>query len=211
MDTWRFPDGRSGAGGTPLPLSLAAMTALVLTLAACSGEGRVAGSSRSALEDLRATSAATQALKSFRAGEGSFVVWLTRLTRNLLIDHYRRGKMQRLTDSIEGQLPRLEEESAHYRTDAALSGREASEILQAALRKLSPELREAVILRDLEDLEYKEIAEVLKVPEGTVKSRINRGRKELARHRRILEGQAPASAADDRRSRDRQEASYAKD
>lgn len=122
-----------------------------------------------------------QALKSFRAGEGSFVVWLTRLTRNLLIDHYRRAKMQRLTDSIEDQLPRLEEESAGYRTDAALSGREASEILQAALRKLSPELREAVILRDLEDLEYKEIAQVLKVPEGTVKSRLNRGRAELAR------------------------------
>lgn len=122
-----------------------------------------------------------QSLKSFRSGEGSFVVWLTRLTRNLLIDHYRRGKMRRLTDSIEDQLPRLEEESVQSRADAALSGREASEILQAALRKLSPELREAVILRDLEDLEYKEIAQVLKVPEGTVKSRLNRGRAELAR------------------------------
>ncbi len=52
---------------------------------------------------------------------------------------------------------------------------------RAALQKLSPELRETVILRDLEEMEYKEIADVLNVPEGTVKSRLNRGRAELAR------------------------------
>jgi RNA polymerase sigma factor (sigma-70 family) len=123
-----------------------------------------------------------QTLKSFRAGEGSFVVWLTRLTRNLLIDHYRRGKMHRMTDSIEDQLPVLEERATlGTTTEGMLQGREASEILQAALQKLSPDLRETVILRDLEELEYREIAEVLRVPEGTVKSRLNRGRAELAR------------------------------
>jgi RNA polymerase sigma-70 factor (ECF subfamily) len=62
-----------------------------------------------------------------------------------------------------------------------LAGREASEVLQAGLQKLSPELRETVILRDLEELEYREIAQILGVPEGTVKSRLNRGRAELAR------------------------------
>ncbi|MBM3812578.1 MAG: sigma-70 family RNA polymerase sigma factor [Acidimicrobiia bacterium] len=122
-----------------------------------------------------------QSLKSYRSGEGSFQVWLARLTRNLLIDNYRRGKMQRLSDPIEDQLPRLEESAHSVRADARLEGREASEHLQHALQKLSPELREAVVLRDLEELEYKEIAQVLKVPEGTVKSRINRGRAELAR------------------------------
>jgi len=123
-----------------------------------------------------------QSLHSFRAGEGSFSVWLSRLTRNLLIDHYRRGKMQRLTDSIDGQVTVLEERSpAFSKTDSLLTSREASEMVQVALQKLSPELREAVILRDLEEMEYKDIANVLKVPEGTVKSRINRGRAELAR------------------------------
>jgi RNA polymerase sigma-70 factor (ECF subfamily) len=123
-----------------------------------------------------------RSLKSFRAGEGSFVVWLTRLTRNLLIDHYRRTRLDRATDSIEDQLPVLEEHGiAGGRTDGMLAGREASELLQGALGKLSPELRETVILRDLEEMEYKEIALVLKVPEGTVKSRLNRGRAELAR------------------------------
>ena len=121
-------------------------------------------------------------LKSFRSGEGSFTVWLTRLTRNLLIDHYRRTKLERASDSIEDQLTMLEERSiGSGRADGLLAGREASEILQAGLQRLSPELRETVILRDLEELEYKEIADVLGVPEGTVKSRLNRGRAELAR------------------------------
>jgi len=53
--------------------------------------------------------------------------------------------------------------------------------LQAALQKLSPDLREAVILRDLQEMEYREIAEVLGIPEGTVKSRIKPGPAELAR------------------------------
>lgn len=123
-----------------------------------------------------------KSVKSFRAGEGSFAVWLTRLTRNLLIDHYRRTRMERVTDSIEEQLPMLEEKTAlSSRTDAILAGREASEALQLALAKLSPELRETVILRDLQELEYREVAEILGVPEGTVKSRLNRGRAELAR------------------------------
>jgi len=123
-----------------------------------------------------------RSLKSFRAGEGSFTVWLARLSRNLLIDHYRRTKLDRATDSIEEQLPMLQEKtSATSRTEGLLAGREASELLQGALQKLSPELRETVILRDLEELEYREIAQVLHVPEGTVKSRLNRGRAELAR------------------------------
>ena len=122
-------------------------------------------------------------IKTFRSTEGSFGTWLARVTRNLLIDHYRRSRQQRVTDSIEDQLPVLEQvgSSGTLRPDQALAGREASEILQATLQKLSPDLREAVILRDLQEMEYREIADVLDIPEGTVKSRINRGRAELAR------------------------------
>jgi RNA polymerase sigma-70 factor (ECF subfamily) len=122
-------------------------------------------------------------VKTFRSDEGSFGTWLARVTRNLLIDHYRRSRQERATDSIEEQLPRIEEEgaSAMARPDEALAGKEASEMLQQTLQKLSPDLREAVILRDLQEMEYREIALVLGIPEGTVKSRINRGRAELAR------------------------------
>ena len=133
-----------------------------------------------------------RSLKSFRAGEGSFQVWLARLTRNLLIDHYRRTKLERATDSIEDSVNMLESRAAiEGRTDSRVVGREASELLQGALQKLSPELRETVILRDLEELEYREIALALNVPEGTVKSRLNRGRAELAR---LLRRHRPASA-----------------
>jgi len=126
-----------------------------------------------------------RALESFRSTEGSFSTWLARLTRNLLIDHYRRTRNQRVTDSIEDQLPQIEEglgfPASAARPDVALAGREASELLQNALSKLSPGLRETIILRDLQDREYREIAQILSIPEGTVKSRLNRGRAELAR------------------------------
>jgi RNA polymerase sigma-70 factor (ECF subfamily) len=65
--------------------------------------------------------------------------------------------------------------------DASVETKETQLMVQQALQKLSPELREAVILRDLQDMDYRDIAAALKVPEGTVKSRINRGRTELAR------------------------------
>jgi RNA polymerase sigma-70 factor (ECF subfamily) len=122
-----------------------------------------------------------RSLASFRSTEGSFTTWLARLTRNLLIDHYRRTRNERITDSIEEQLPRVEETRMATRSDSAVAGREASELLQGALAKLSPELRETIILRDLQDMEYREISQVLGIPEGTVKSRLNRGRAELAR------------------------------
>ncbi len=123
-----------------------------------------------------------RSLKSYRSNEGAFATWLARLSRNLLIDNYRRTKQERSTDSIEEQLPMIEERTAATaRPEGMLAGREASELLQAGLARLSPDLREAVILRDLQEMEYREIADVLKVPEGTVKSRINRGRAELAR------------------------------
>src|SRR6185295_44937 len=84
-----------------------------------------------------------RSLKSYRSDEGAFVTWLTRLSRNLLIDHYRRTRQERLTESIEGQLPMIEERvAAGTRPDGLLAGREASEALQGALQKLSPDLRE---------------------------------------------------------------------
>ncbi len=81
------------------------------------------------------------------------------------------------------------------RADGMLAGREASKLLLVALQKLSPELRETVILRDLEELEYREIAKILNVPEGTVKSRRNRGCAEL-RVEKDLRGNAEILGVD---------------
>ncbi|HXJ17758.1 MAG TPA: sigma-70 family RNA polymerase sigma factor [Candidatus Polarisedimenticolia bacterium] len=121
-------------------------------------------------------------LGSYQPQYGAFATWLTSVARNLLVDHYRRTRRDRLTDSIEDAMPQLEEKHSMTRApDRLAEGAELSAQLQRGLARLSPELREAVILRDLQGLEYNEIRTVLQVPEGTVKSRINRGRIELAR------------------------------
>jgi len=121
-------------------------------------------------------------LVSYRSAHGGFATWMTSVTRNLLIDHYRRTKRDRITDSLDDAMPVVEnkESSARRPDQQALLGELKGQV-QSALTRLSPELREAVILRDLQQLEYAEIQQVLAVPEGTVKSRINRGRIELAR------------------------------
>ena len=128
-------------------------------------------------------------LNSYDVGRGAFMTWVTTITRNLLVDHFRKSKQDRMTDSLdaapsehEDALPLgLQIADGSKPPDASVQSREAGEAVHQALQKLSPELREAVILRDLQDMDYKEIAGALKVPEGTVKSRINRGRAELAR------------------------------
>ena len=127
-------------------------------------------------------------LSSYDSSKGAFATWVTTITRNLLVDHFRKTKQDRMTDSIDASSERedaqplseqIQDQSAP--PDAHVRSREVGETVHTALGKLSPELREAVILRDLQDMDYREIATVLKVPEGTVKSRINRGRAELAR------------------------------
>jgi len=128
-------------------------------------------------------------LGSYDIEKGAFTTWLTTLTRNLLVDHFRRSKKDGITDSIDGT-SREEEDALSISDrlqdprpspDDRLATKETQKMVQKALVRLSPELREAVILRDLQDMDYKEIAGTLRVPEGTVKSRINRGRMELAR------------------------------
>lgn len=127
-------------------------------------------------------------LSSFDATRGSLPVWITTMTRNLLVDNFRRTRNQRATSSLDEGWDAAEELKPVDRLMAAgpspheLAARnELSKMVQNALIHVSAELREAVILRDLQDLDYKEIAQVLSIPEGTVKSRISRGRAELAR------------------------------
>jgi RNA polymerase sigma-70 factor (ECF subfamily) len=136
-------------------------------------------------------------LSSYDTQKGSFNTWITTLTRNLLVDHFRRTRLNRATDSLDASLSadddgpsmadRLADPSPSQ--EAHASGLELKVRIQQALAQLSPELREAVVLRDLEDMDYKEIAQVLRIPEGTVKSRISRGRGELARLLQRIEGQ----------------------
>jgi RNA polymerase sigma-70 factor (ECF subfamily) len=137
-----------------------------------------------------------QTLRTFDAAQGSFGTWLSRVARNHLVDHYRRTKKDRITSSLDDELGTLEvKPGAAVEPVAGVEWRERRELLQRGLERLSPDLREAVVLRDLQDLDYDEIAQVLGVPVGTVKSRINRGRLELARVlKRMEQVRGPARA-----------------
>jgi len=139
-------------------------------------------------------------LDSFDPSKGGFTTWLTTLTRNLLVDNYRRTRLERASDSLDeplgndmdggtGETKASRLEDSGRSQEQHVAGLELRAQIQEALKQVSPELREAVILRDLEDMDYKDIAEVLGVPQGTVKSRISRGRSELARLLKRIEGQ----------------------
>jgi RNA polymerase sigma-70 factor (ECF subfamily) len=124
-----------------------------------------------------------RSLALYRPESGALITWIVRIGRNHLIDHYRRFKTERSqTDPLETSYEKAEQNPSHYASPAqVLEQRELSDRIHRALLRLSEDLREAVILRDLEDFTYDEIAQMLKLPVGTVKSRINRGRLELAK------------------------------
>jgi len=127
-------------------------------------------------------------LGSFDLNRGSLQVWITTMTRNLLVDNFRRTRNQRATSSLDDGWDEAESMkpvdrlvSRSLSPHEAAAQKELAKMVQDALAQVSVDLREAVILRDLQDMDYKEIAQVLSIPEGTVKSRISRGRAELAR------------------------------
>ncbi len=111
----------------------------------------------------------------------NFSTWLISVSRNLCIDHYRSVRRERELVNRDVDVVTLGRPIGGDTPQTMLERRDRVAILRAALDKLTPSLRTAIVLRDIQELSYQEIAERLGVPEGTVKSRINRGRTELAR------------------------------
>lgn len=122
-------------------------------------------------------------LGRYRPQAGSFPTWMTRVARNHLIDHQRKhGRETTRTDSVEEHHERgIEFASGGENPGETFEREEQADRIHRLLLELPGPYREAVILRDLEEMTYEEMVEVLGVPIGTVKSRINRGRIELAR------------------------------
>ena len=108
-----------------------------------------------------------------------FTAWLLTLARNQLIDAYRKTKWEK--KGREGFEERDWPAGASADPEAGLEAAASRKIVWESLGLLSPELRLAIILRDIQDKSYDEAAEVLGIPVGTLKSRINRGRLQLAR------------------------------
>jgi RNA polymerase sigma-70 factor (ECF subfamily) len=120
--------------------------------------------------------------------DADFGTWLSSVARNYCIDHYRASKREKevlVEDLVAFDLAPASVGNPHQ----ALMEDDRRSFLRRGLDLLPEKLREAVVLRDLQGLSYQEMAERLSLPEGTVKSRINRGREELSRL--LLRAQQP--------------------
>jgi RNA polymerase sigma factor (sigma-70 family) len=132
-----------------------------------------------------------RSLEQYNPKQGDLQNWLMRLARNLIIDDYRkrqRAPQDEAADDLEDHQYHLR--AAGNTVQREMERRELGVQVQAGIDKLSADLRTCVILRDIEELSYQEIVDLLEIPEGTVKSRINRGRIELAkilRRMRVVE------------------------
>ena len=118
--------------------------------------------------------AAWRALPNFR-GDAKFSTWLYRLTTNAAIDVMRREKRHKAVG--DGEMVDLADDADS--PQETVERTEQQEAVQKALAALSEEYREVLLLRYMEELDYAEIAEVLQLPSGTVKSRINRAKAAL--------------------------------
>lgn len=118
--------------------------------------------------------AAWRALPNFR-GDAKFSTWLYRLATNAAIDLMRREKRHHA--SAESEMPDIADDRES--PQESVERTEQQEAVQKALSALSEEYREILLLRYMEELDYSEIAEVLHLPSGTVKSRINRAKAAL--------------------------------
>jgi len=110
--------------------------------------------------------------------EKNFSAWLLTLAKNYLIDEYRRTKWEKKSrDNFnEHYLPSEAFESPEY----GILKEETKKIIWEGINQLSSEVRMTVILRDIQGKKYEEIAEIMSLPLGTIKSRVNRGRLQLA-------------------------------
>lgn len=121
-------------------------------------------------------------LDQYDPKQGDLSNWLMRLARNLIIDDYRhrqRNPQNSMADAVDDHQYHLRAVGTSAQRE--IERKELAGQVQEGIDKLPDDLRTCVILRDIEELSYQEIVDVLKIPEGTVKSRINRGRIELAK------------------------------
>jgi RNA polymerase sigma-70 factor (ECF subfamily) len=139
---------------------------------------RVLGSSEDAADIVQdAFVQAYTKLNTFRGGS-AFYTWLYRIAFNLAMSHARRG---RKTASLDDRKSLVGDEPTDGQptVESGILQQERAELVHAALGELSLEYRQILVLREIDGLRYDEIAEILELPVGTVRSRLFRARMEM--------------------------------
>jgi RNA polymerase sigma-70 factor (ECF subfamily) len=110
--------------------------------------------------------------------DGNFLFWVQRVAKNYCIDHYRKTRKER--QFLLQQQPEISFKDLQLiDQQEAMEGQEKMKKIMEEIDNLPPSLRDCLVMRDLQGYSYQEIASILNLPVGTVKSRINRSRKEL--------------------------------
>lgn len=140
---------------------------------------------------------AYRSLDTFRL-ESSFYTWIYRIAMNLAIDHTRRRKRRETAGFDEGIATRDgngEIAEAHHEDGPGrqLERKRLFAKIMDAMQELPEDQRQVILLRELEGLQYKEIADIMGIPEGTVMSRLFYARKKL---QKLLSGERSAGASD---------------
>lgn len=119
-------------------------------------------------------------------GDSSLSTWLLRIAKNQALNRVKylerrgRSKQRSIEDCDEQRLSATELAQVPRTPDAIVESEQLSSLVKDAIAQLDPEQRAVVVLRDVDDLSYEEIADITGLPVGTVKSRIHRGRSTLA-------------------------------
>ncbi len=110
-------------------------------------------------------------------GDVPLVAWALRLSRNLCIDHYRHYRLQKKSETVSDDVLALMPSADDL--ESTVQTRERRRLVHRTLAEMPEDLATVVLLRDLQGWSYEEVAAALEVPLGTVKSRLNRARREL--------------------------------